>query len=246
MLEQFAFSGGTFGKNMEWNKNRSSDLRLHSGDGAKKPDSLVCLQLRLLLKAASSSWGWWLHRCLQPGTRVVAEIQGSPAPKSRVVLLPHVSGHACKKSWQLRFLFLEGYGQGTWLSGKGLWALKLQGTKLCHNSWKTGCVGQWFSCSPRYEHWPIWGNCHIPLAESGIWSLTKMIAHNWLGLHLVPSPERDEMPDKDRLQSGSHLANWDVIILGRSKHVNWLSFLGQKADIRINEAGKMPFSPCLS
>lgn len=53
MLEQFAFSRGTFGKDMEWNKNRPSDLRVHSGDGAKKPDSIISHQLLLPSKGCS-------------------------------------------------------------------------------------------------------------------------------------------------------------------------------------------------
>lgn len=50
MLEQFAFFRGTFGKDMEWNKNRPNDLRFHSGDGARKPDSIMSHQLLLPLK----------------------------------------------------------------------------------------------------------------------------------------------------------------------------------------------------
>lgn len=47
MLQQFAFFRGTFGKDIEWNKD---DLRFHSGDGARKPDSIMSHQLLLPLK----------------------------------------------------------------------------------------------------------------------------------------------------------------------------------------------------
>lgn len=38
---------------MEWHENRPSDVRFHSGDGAKKPDSIISHQLLLPLKGCS-------------------------------------------------------------------------------------------------------------------------------------------------------------------------------------------------
>lgn len=46
----FFFFRGTFGKDIEWNKDRPNDLRFRSGDAARKPDSIMSHQLLLPLK----------------------------------------------------------------------------------------------------------------------------------------------------------------------------------------------------
>jgi len=59
-----------------WNgkRNRPSDLKFHSGDGARKLDSIMSHQLLLPLKGCFLLLGKLLHRCLKLGMRGAPEI----------------------------------------------------------------------------------------------------------------------------------------------------------------------------